>query len=99
MRVTFFFFFNFWLCWIFVAVRGRSLLVLSEGYYRVVVPNFLHSGFSCFGAQVLGQMASAVAARGLSCSVACGILVPRLAIPCPLHCPAFSLTTGPPGKS
>ena len=35
------FFFNFWLCWIFVAVHGLSLVVLSEGYSRVVVRRFL----------------------------------------------------------
>ena len=24
--------FNFWLCWVFVAVRGLSLVAASEGY-------------------------------------------------------------------
>ena len=28
----FFFFFNFWLCWVFVAAHGLSLVVASGGY-------------------------------------------------------------------
>ena len=50
--------------------------------------------------KVWGTWALVVAAHRLSCPVACGILVPRLAIPLsPALASRFSLTTGPPGKS
>ena len=41
-------------------------------------------GFSCFRAQALGAPASVVAARRLSCSVACGIFLDRnpTCVPC-----------------
>ena len=59
------FFFNkfilfiyFWLCWVFIAVRGLSLVVAS-------------GGFSCSRARALGTWASVVVARGLS---SCGSL-------------------------
>ena len=54
---------------------------------------------SC-GVWALEHMGSVVAARGLSCPMACGILVPRPGIE-PMS-PALEggfLTTGPPGKS
>ena len=59
-----------------------------------------YSDFSCCGAQSLGCGSSVVVAHGLSCPMACGILVPRLGIE-PMS-PALAgkfLTTGPPGKS
>ena len=40
------------LCWVFVAVRGLSLVAESEG-------------FSCWEAQALGARVSVVVARGL----------------------------------
>ena len=45
--------FSFWLCWVFVAARGLSLVVAS-------------GGFSCCGAWALGTQASVVVACGLS---------------------------------
>ena len=48
------------------------------------------SGFSCCGAQALGAWASVVVARGLSCSVACGIFPDQGSNPCPLHWQADS---------
>ena len=64
-------------------------------------------GFLCWGAQILGHvgfsssiMGSEVVVHGLSCSVACGILVPRpgTELMSPVLAGIF-LTTGPPGKS
>ena len=46
-------FIYFWLRWVFVAVRGLSLVAAS-------------GGFSCCGARALGAWASVVVARGLS---------------------------------
>ena len=43
----------FWLCWVFVAVCGLSLVVAR-------------GGFSCCGAQALGMRSSVVEALGLS---------------------------------
>ena len=64
----------------------------------------LKKNFFCFVLVVLGcqcsSWASLIAGCGLSCPVACGILVPRPGIR--LESPALEggfLTTGPPGKS
>ena len=55
------FIYYFWLRWVFVAVRGLSLVAVS-------------GGFSCCGAQALGAQASVVVARGLS---SCGSGAPE----------------------
>ena len=57
---------NFWLCFVFIASLGLSLVAVSGGYssLRVQAPHC--SGFSCFGAQALGTWASVVAAHRLS---------------------------------
>ena len=56
---------GFGLCWLFVAVCVLSLVV-SRGDSGCGVLASRYSGLSCWGAQVLGARASAVAARGLS---------------------------------
>ena len=50
----------FWLCWVFVAVCGLSLVVVSGARASHC------GGFSCNGARALGEQASVVVARGLS---------------------------------
>ena len=40
LKIQFFFFF-FWLCWVFVAVKGLSLVVVSRGYSLVAMLGFL----------------------------------------------------------
>ena len=60
----FFFFFNLWLCWVFIAVRGLSLVAASGGLLFVAVHGLLimvlflfwslgsrHAGFSSCGTQ------------------------------------------------
>ena len=59
--VFFFNLFYFRLCWVFVAVRGLSLVVVSGGYSSLRC-----AGFSCCGAWALDAWASVVTARGLS---------------------------------
>ena len=60
-------FIYFWLRWVFVAVRGLSLVVTLRCGARAS-----HcGGFSCCRAQALGVWASVVVARGLS---SCGLL-------------------------
>ena len=88
--VCFFFFFNLWLCWVFVSVRGLSLVVASGG----------HSSSQCAGLSLSWPLllrstgsrraGSVVVAHGLSCSTACGIFPDQGSNPCPLHWQADS---------
>ena len=93
-----FFFFNlfihlfiyFWLCWVFVSVRGLSLAAASEG----------HSSSRCAGLSLSRPLllrstgsrraGSVVVAHGPSCSAACGILPDQGSNTCPLHWQADS---------
>ena len=91
-----FFFFKFylfiylWLCWVFVSVRGLSLVVASGG----------HSSSRCAGLSLSrplllrsagsSRAGSVAVAHGLSCSAACGILPDQGSNPCPLHWQADS---------
>ena len=95
---VYFFFFNFtlylfiyfWLCWVFVSVRGLSLVVASGG----------HSSSRCAGLSLSWPLllrstgsrraGLVVVAHGLSCSAACGILPDQGSNPCPLHWQADS---------
>ena len=98
----FFFFFNkfiylfiylfiyFWLCWVFVSVRGLSLVAASGG----------HSSLQCAGLSLSRPLllrstgsrraGSVVVAHGPRCSAACGILPDQGSNPCPLHWQADS---------
>ena len=58
-------FIYFWLCWVFVAACGLSLVVASGGYSLCGVRASHCSGFFCCGARALGMWASVVVARGL----------------------------------
>ena len=86
------FFFNFiylfiyfWLCWVFVSVRGLSLVVASGG----------HSSSRCAGLSLSRPLSlrstgsrragSVVVAHGPSCSAACGISPDQGSNPCRLH--------------
>ena len=87
LLVHFFFFLiiYFWLCWVFVSVRGLSLVVASGG----------HSSSRCAGLSLSRPLllqstgsrhaGSVVVAHGPSCSVACGIFPDQGSNPCPLH--------------
>ena len=88
IAVTFnrlFFFFNlfFWLCWVFVSVRGLSLVVAGGG----------HSSPRCAGLSLSRPLlwstgsrraGSVVAAHGPSFSAACGTFPDQGPNPCPL---------------
>ena len=81
-----------WLCWVFVSVRGLSLVVASKGHSSSSLwcvglslsrPLLLRStGPRCTG--------SVIVAHGPSCSAACGIFPDRGLNPCPLHWQADS---------
>ena len=94
-KVTVFFFLiylfiYFWLCWVFVSVRGLSLVVASGG----------HSSSRCAGLSLSRPLllrgtgsrraGSVVVAHGLSCPAACGIFPDQGSSPCPLHWQADS---------
>ena len=93
MRLTFFFFFNkfiylfiyFWLCWVFVSVRGLSLVAASGGHSSsrcVGLSPSWHLLLRSTGSRCAG---SVVVAHGPSCSVACRIFPDQGSNPCPLH--------------
>ena len=70
-------FIYFWLCWVFVSVRGLSLVVASRGL-SLSRPLLLRSTGS-------RRTGSVVVAHGPSCSAACGIFPDQGSNPCPLH--------------
>ena len=91
------FFFNFiylfsclWLCWIFISVRGLSLVAASGG----------HSSSRCAGLSLSRPLplwstgskraGSVIVAHGPSCSTACGIFPDQGSNPCPVHWQADS---------
>ena len=92
--MVFYFFYKFiylfWLCWVFVSVRGLSLVVASGG----------HSSSRCMGLSLSRPLllwstgsrrtGSVVVTHGLRCSVACGIFPDQGSNPCPLHWQADS---------
>ena len=59
------FFFFFWLCWVFVAAHGLSLVAVRGATLHCGARASHCSGFSCCRARALGAWASVVAARGL----------------------------------
>ena len=80
----------FWVCWVFVSVRGLSLVAASVG----------HSSLRCTGLSLSRPLllrstgsrcaGSVVVAHGPSCSAACGIFPDQGSNPCPLHWQADS---------
>ena len=93
--ISLFFFFKylfiyFWLCWVFVSVRGLSLVAASGD----------HSSLQCAGLSVSRPLllrstgsrraGSVVVAHGPSRSAACGIFPDQGSNPCPLHWQADS---------
>ena len=71
-----------WLCWVFVSVRGLSLVAASRGL-SLSRPLLLRS----IGSRRAG---SVIVAHGPSCSAACGIFPDQGSNPCPLHWQADS---------
>ena len=85
-----FIYFYLWLCWVFISVRGLSLVAASGG----------HSSSQCVGLSLSRPLSvrstgsrragSATVAHGPSCSAACGIFPDQGSNPCPLHWQADS---------
>ena len=84
------FIYYLWLCWVFVSVRGLSLVAASGG----------HSSSRCAGLSLSRPLSlrntgsrragSVVVAHGPSCSAAYGIFPDQGSNPCPLHWQADS---------
>ena len=80
-----FIFIYLWLCWVFVSVRGLSLVAASGG----------HSSSRCAGLSLSWPLllqstgsrhaGSVIVAHGPSCSAACGIFPDQGSNPCLLH--------------
>ena len=89
-QILFIYLFYLWLCWVFVSVRGLSLVVASGG----------HSSSRCAGLSLPRPLllpstgsrraGSVIVAHGPSCSAACGIFPDQGSNPCPLHWQADS---------
>ena len=88
--LIYYLFIYLWLCWVFVSVRGLSLVAASRG----------HSSSRCAGLSLLRPLllrstgsrraGSVIMAHRPSCSAACGIFPDQVSNPCPLHWQADS---------
>ena len=97
--IPFFFFFKFlkiylfiyfWLCWVFVSIRGLSLVVASGGHSSSRSEGLSLSRPLLLRSTGSRRAGSAAVAHGPSCSVACGIFPDQGSNPCPLHWQADS---------
>ena len=89
----FFFFFNFiylWLCWVFVSVRGLSLVAASGGHSSSLCAGLSLSRPLLLQSTVSRRAGSVIVAHGPSCSAACGTFPDQGSNPCPLHWQADS---------
>ena len=90
LKYLFIYLFYLWLCWVFVSVRGLSLVVASGD----------HSSSRCAGLSLSRPLllwstgsrraGSVIVAHGPSCSAACGVFPDQGSNPCPLHWQADS---------
>ena len=78
-------FIYFWLCWVFVSVRGLSLVAASGGHSSSQCAGFSLSWPLLLRSTGSRRAGSVVVAHGLSCSAACGIFPDQGSNPCPLH--------------
>ena len=89
-KLIYFYFTYFWLCWVFVSVRGLSPVAASGGH-----SSSRRAGLSLSRPLLLRstgsrRAGSVVVAHGPSCSAACGIFADQGSNPCPLHWQADS---------
>ena len=86
----FIYLFYFWLCWVFVSVRGLSLVVASGGHASSRCAGLSLSRPLLLRSTGSGHAGSVIVAHGSSCSAACGIFPDQGSNPCPLHWQADS---------
>ena len=79
-----------WLCWVFVSVRGPSLVVASGGHSSSRCAGLSLSRLLLLRGTGSRRAGSVVVAHWPSCSAACGIFPDQGSNPCPLHWQADS---------
>ena len=79
-----------WLCWVFVSVRGLSLVAASGGHSSSWCAGLSPSRPLSLRSTGSRRTGSVIVAHGPSCSVACGIFPDQGSNPCPLHWQADS---------
>ena len=88
--VVIYLFIYLWLCWVFVSVRGLSLVAASGGHSSSRCAGFSLSRPLLLRSTGSRRAGSAIVAHGPSRSTACGILPEQGSNPCPLHWQADS---------
>ena len=83
-------FIYFWLCWVFVSVRGLSLVAASGGHSSSRCAGLSQSRPLLLRSTGSRRAGSVTVAHGPSCSAACGIFPDQGSNPCPLHWQADS---------
>ena len=83
-------FIYFWLCWVFVSVRGLSLVAASGGHSSSRCASLSLSRPLLLWSTGSRRAGSVTVAHGPSCSAACGILPDQGSNPCPLYWQADS---------
>ena len=83
-------YFYFWLCWVFVSVRGLSLVATSRGHSSSRCEDLWLSRPLLLRSTGSRRAGSVVVAHGPGCSAACGIFPDQGLNPCPLHWQADS---------
>ena len=86
----FIYLFYLWLCWVFVSVRGLSLVVASGGHSSSQSAGLSLSRPLWLQSTGSRRAGSVIVAHGPSCSAACGILPDQGSNLCPLHWQADS---------
>ena len=84
------YYFYFWLCWVFVSVRGLSPVAASGGHSSSRRAGLSLSQPLLLRSRGSRRSGSVVVAHGPSCSAACGIVPDQGSNPCPLHWQADS---------
>ena len=85
-----FIYFYLWLCWVFVSVRGLSLVAASGGHSSSRWAGLSLSWPLLSRSTGSRHAGSVFVAYGPSCSAACGIFPDQGSNPCPLHWQADS---------
>ena len=83
-------FIYFWLCWVFVSVRGLSLVAASGGCSSSRCAGLSLSRPLLLRSTGSRRAGSVIVAHRPSCSAACGIFPDQGSNPCPLHWQADS---------
>ena len=90
LKCIYYLFIYFWLCWVFVSVRGLSLVAVSGGHSSSRCVDLSLSWPLLLWGTGSRHAGSVVVAHGLSCSTACGIFPDQGSNPCPLNWQADS---------